>query len=191
MGLELRSQLRCQKSQKVICQLTYRHFNNGFLIAEIFSRYFPADIQMHSFEYQENYKQKKNNWEQLKLFFKKRGLPIIIKNTDALILNENDSTIEFVKQVYTLLTERVLLPPIKIYDNQDSNQALLLKDKEMVKLPNADEPEDDVDQHQEMTMNDQSSKSPQKSLAITKGPQRAIPQKLELDSYKAVEVKEI
>ena len=87
------------------------------MIAEIFSRYFPADIQMHSFEYQDNYKQKKNNWEQLKLFFKKWGLPIVIKDVDSLIVNENDSTIEFVKQVYTLLTEWVLMPPIKIYDN--------------------------------------------------------------------------
>ncbi len=42
-----------------------RAFNNGFLIAEIFSRYFPADINMHSFEFQENYQMKKDNWDQL------------------------------------------------------------------------------------------------------------------------------
>lgn len=77
---------------------------------------------MHSFEYQDNYKQKKDNWETLKLFFKKRGLPIIIKNVDSLIVNENDSTIEFIKQVYTLLTEWVLMPPIKIYDTNDKEQ---------------------------------------------------------------------
>ena len=45
----------------------------------------------------------------------------MIKNVDSLICNENDSTIEFVKQVYTLLTERVLLPPIKIYENEAEN----------------------------------------------------------------------
>lgn len=146
---------------------------------------------MHSFEYQDNFKQKQGNWEQLKLFFKKRGLPIIIKTVDSLIINENDSTIEFVKQVYTLLTERVLMPPIKVYETDQQSQSLLLKDKEMVKLPNNDDGQIDDDDKKEATMNETSSRSPQKSLAITKGPQRAIPQTLELDSYKAVEVKEI
>ena len=83
-----------------------RSFNNGFLIAEIFSRYFPSDVQMHSFDNAENYRKKKDNWQQLQLFFDKRKIPIVINNIDALIFNENDTTLEFVKQVYTLLTER-------------------------------------------------------------------------------------
>jgi hypothetical protein len=61
---------------------------------------------MHSFENAEEYKLKKENWNQVIAFFKRRGLPIVIKNVDTLILNENDATLEFVKQVYTLLTER-------------------------------------------------------------------------------------
>ena len=40
------------------------------------------------------------------MFFEKRKIPIVIKNIDALIMNENDVSLEFVKQVYTLLTER-------------------------------------------------------------------------------------
>ena len=102
----------------ILCNLIpiYRSFNNGFLIAEIFSRYFPSDIQMHSFENAENYKKKKDNWQQLQVFFERRKIPIIIKNTDSLILNENDVTLEFVRQIYTLLTERQLLPPIKMYE---------------------------------------------------------------------------
>lgn len=69
------------------------------------------------------------------MFFEKRKIPIVIKNMDSLILNENDVTLEFVKQVYTLLTERQLLPPIKIYEMQQSTESYLLKEKEMVKLP--------------------------------------------------------
>ncbi|CAI2385623.1 unnamed protein product [Moneuplotes crassus] len=173
-----------------------RAFNNGFLIAEIFSRYFPADIQMFSFDYGEGLKSKRDNWQQLMVFFKRRGLPIVIKDIDSLINNENNSTIEFVKQVYTLLTERALMPPIKVYDT-DSNeqQSLLLKEREMVKLPKNDidafEPDQEDTKMEHSIMKESTSRSPQKSLAITKGPQRTIPQTLELDSYKAVEVKDI
>lgn len=48
---------------------------------------------------------------------------MVINNIDALILNQQDTTLEFVKQVYTLLTERQLLPPVKIYETlqQTSN----------------------------------------------------------------------
>ena len=81
------------------------------------------------------------------------------------------------------------MPPIKVYETEQ--ESLLLKDKEMVKLPNADDEHVEEDDKKEQTMHETSSRSPQKSLAITKGPQRIIPQTLELDSYKAVEVKEI
>jgi hypothetical protein len=73
---------------------------------------------MHSFDNAENYKKKKDNWEQLQLFFEKRKIPIVLKNVEALILNEQDTTLEFVRQVYVLLTERQLMPPIKIYETQ-------------------------------------------------------------------------
>lgn len=52
---------------------------------------------MHSFDNAENYKKKKDNWQQLQVFFEKRKIPIVIKNMDSLILNENDVTLEFVK----------------------------------------------------------------------------------------------
>ena len=93
-----------------------RTFNNGFLVAEIFSRYFPSDISMHSFSNTENYGQKKDNWQQLQLFFYRRKIPIVLNSIDALILNEQDTTLEFVRQIYTLLTERQLPPPIKLYE---------------------------------------------------------------------------
>ena len=93
-----------------------RAFNNGFLVAEIFSRYFPSDISMHSFSNTENYARKRDNWNQLHIFFYRRKIPIVISSMDALILNEQDTTLEFVRQVYTLLTERQLMPPIKLYE---------------------------------------------------------------------------
>ena len=72
---------------------------------------------MHGFSNTENYGKKRDNWQQLQLFFYRRKIPIVLSSVDALILNEQDTTLEFIKQIYTLLTERTLMPPVKLYEN--------------------------------------------------------------------------
>ena len=176
-----------------------RAFNNGFLVAEIFSRYFPQDIQMHGFSNTENYGKKRDNWQQLQLFFYRRKIPIVLSSVDALILNEQDTTLEFVKQIYTLLTERQLMPPVKLYENQpDASAANQIKDnKDLLALANEDA---ELEEETKKTGIDHgvggpnqgmsTSKSPHKSLAI-KGPPKIINETLEIDNYKGVKVTDI
>jgi hypothetical protein len=62
-----------------------RDFSNGFLVAEIFSRYFRLDIQMHAFDNAISLQRKLANWELLERFFIKKQVPISRDMIDACI----------------------------------------------------------------------------------------------------------
>lgn len=47
-----------------------REFANGFLFAEVLSRYYPNDVHMHSYENVSSTERKKSNWSLLSKLFK-------------------------------------------------------------------------------------------------------------------------
>ncbi|KAJ3094518.1 spermatogenesis-associated protein 4 [Phlyctochytrium planicorne] len=53
-----------------------RDLANGFLIAEILSRYYPETVQMHAYDTGSGPAAKKNNWELLERAFVKLGIPV-------------------------------------------------------------------------------------------------------------------
>uniref|UniRef100_A0A8D0BRU6 Spermatogenesis-associated protein 4 n=1 Tax=Salvator merianae TaxID=96440 RepID=A0A8D0BRU6_SALMN len=83
-----------------------RDFSNGYLIAEIFSWYYPEDIQMHSFENGTSLAIKLSNWSQLGKFFVKRNLKPIRELIDGTIHCKPGAAEIFVQDIYTMLTNR-------------------------------------------------------------------------------------
>lgn len=83
-----------------------RDLNNGFLIAEIFSRYHPGKVQMHSFDSSQNSQRRKNNWDLLELFFTKNQIAIEKKEYDMIQKDNSEQLYDFICRIYTLLTQR-------------------------------------------------------------------------------------
>jgi len=84
-----------------------RDFSNGFLVAEIFSRYAPADVEMHSYDNGHSLQRKLDNWAQLNKFFKKKGF-LIEKEliNDVVHCKSLEAPTQLIASIYSQLTGR-------------------------------------------------------------------------------------
>ncbi|KDO33972.1 hypothetical protein SPRG_01248 [Saprolegnia parasitica CBS 223.65] len=88
-----------------------RDFSNGFLIAEILSRYYDKDISMHSFDNGIGLKVKKDNWDQLLRFMAKVPDFELVggkSEADAVMHCENGAAVTYLGKLYQCLTKREL-----------------------------------------------------------------------------------
>lgn len=83
-----------------------RDFSNGYLVAEVFSWYFPQDIQMHSYNNCSGLAGKLGNWSQLQTFFKRRSIDIPQELIDGTLHCRPDAAELLVQFLYTKLTNR-------------------------------------------------------------------------------------
>eukprot|EP00421_Protoceratium_reticulatum_P031775 CAMPEP_0168463960 /NCGR_PEP_ID=MMETSP0228-20121227/55329_1 /TAXON_ID=133427 /ORGANISM="Protoceratium reticulatum, Strain CCCM 535 (=CCMP 1889)" /LENGTH=116 /DNA_ID=CAMNT_0008479441 /DNA_START=21 /DNA_END=367 /DNA_ORIENTATION=+ len=83
-----------------------RDFANGFLVAEIFSRYYPQDVSMHMFENGTKMSCRNDNWEQLFKFFKKKNIPISRPDFEPVVQTAAGAAQALLVKTYTLLTRR-------------------------------------------------------------------------------------
>ena len=83
-----------------------RDFANGFLVAEIFSRYFPHEIQMHSYDNGISLPKKLANWELLEKFFLRKRVPIGRDMIDMVIHCKGNAALPLLETIYTCLTSK-------------------------------------------------------------------------------------
>ncbi|KAJ3233826.1 spermatogenesis-associated protein 4 [Chytriomyces hyalinus] len=89
-----------------------RDFANGVLIAEIFSRYFPNQLNINLFYSGTGCEQKANNWNQLQKFFKRNDINIPEEAMDAVMKCQPDAAVLFIENIHMLLTNRRAIPVI-------------------------------------------------------------------------------
>lgn len=87
---------------------TRRDFANGFLIAEIMSRYYRNEIQMHSYDNGLCLAARKDNWNRLLLFFKKLHIAIDEEMIDHVMYSRPKAIKPLITVLYEFLTGKKL-----------------------------------------------------------------------------------
>ncbi len=87
----------------------------GFLVAEIFSRYYAKDIQMHAYDNGNAAKAKRDNWAQLMKVFRRIGLSDVTseQETHWIACLEEGAAVTFLCRAYEVLTQRKLSIQVK------------------------------------------------------------------------------
>ena len=92
--------------------LTYKMNNpkrdlaNGWLFAEILQRYYPEEVEMYQYDNGFKLEKKRNNWEHLQKFFKRKGMPVSFADWDPVMHCAPNASYELLKKFYVLLTGR-------------------------------------------------------------------------------------
>ncbi|XP_034739499.1 spermatogenesis-associated protein 4 [Etheostoma cragini] len=83
-----------------------RELSNGYLVAEILSRYYPQDFQVHSYDKGTSLSAKQRNWSQIVKSLQKQNLHLMQEAIDGSIHCKPRAAELLVQEVYTILTKR-------------------------------------------------------------------------------------
>ena len=129
-----------------------KDFNNGFLVAQILSRYYPVTnnqaanfkaMQMHTISNELSMKARRDNWTQINKFLTKiNETSTRIEDMETFIKNENGEILLFIISLYQELTKRripLLEGKVITTDIDNYNKSYLLKENgEIEKLKKTD-----------------------------------------------------
>jgi len=85
-----------------------RDMTNGFIVAEIMTRYHPKEVSMNTYENGTRLGCKVDNWEQLFKLFRRKGLQIAKYDVDPVIHCAPGAAISFLFKLYQCLTKRAV-----------------------------------------------------------------------------------
>uniref|UniRef100_A0A672N1Q2 Spermatogenesis-associated protein 4-like n=1 Tax=Sinocyclocheilus grahami TaxID=75366 RepID=A0A672N1Q2_SINGR len=80
----------------------HRDFSNGYIVAEIFSWYFPRDFQMHSYDNGASLAAKLSNWSQIE----RQNISLLKDVIDGTVHCKPGAAELLVQEIYTILTNR-------------------------------------------------------------------------------------
>ncbi|XP_036932909.1 spermatogenesis-associated protein 4 isoform X3 [Acanthopagrus latus] len=83
-----------------------RDFSNGYLVAEIFSHYYPQDFSAHSYDKGTSLSAKQRNWSQIERSLQKQNLHLMKEVVDGTIHCKPGAAELLLQEVYTVLTNR-------------------------------------------------------------------------------------
>jgi len=118
-----------------------RDFSNGFLVAEMVSRYHPERIRIASFDNSLALAAKENNWEQLLKVFKKLEIPIQKGDYDPVIHYAVGAAIALIYKLYYIFTKKIVNVPPPLETTVDAlpdfsrpTASWILKDHELDRI---------------------------------------------------------
>ena len=122
-----------------------RDLANGWIYAEILSRYYPEEIEMYQYDNGFKLEKKLNNWEHMQKYFKRKGVPVTKADWDPVMHCAPSAAYDLLKKFYTILTGREIadnLEPIQeqyLRDAQDPEYAKptiakKMKERELIRI---------------------------------------------------------
>lgn len=84
---------------------------NGFLVAELLSRYFPKEVNMRTYENGLSSRYRNDNWMQIQDSCRKHGFQLPGELVSAVMREQHGAAVELLELLYEHLTGKKLLRP--------------------------------------------------------------------------------